>query len=587
MSTKTAFKRVALVAAAALAIGGISAVSANATVPTPDWAISNAISTGTSSTAETATQVAGQFNSVHLVVNTIAGSTGVGYTISGGATTTGLTSGVLATGGAIDVATPAVGTVTVSSYDITNGAAATSATSTVTISVISAVAGTVYSSSTVLGASGNTAPTSSTDSAFSVIAPAALPAGVVANWSLTEADAGGTTLGTGYAKAISVAASIGTLAVVSGGGTLAASGGYLSGTPSAGTAAFSLSNNGQSGVSTVTVAVNGVTVKTYSVIFSGTAAKIVLTAINPVVAVGTAASELTAGITANTNALEVQEFDASGNAVAVNTSNITVTPAASATATAGLFDVGTGTTHTLGDISGGTATSTSVVGVSVNGVAAGTTTFTATDSANSLTSGSVSVRVSSATPTTVVYTTDSDSYSAGGVGTLTATVSDAAGTVPAGSYAVLSANASSTLAFAVAPTSALASTLVVNDSGVASASFNAPISDGTVTVSGTGASTSITVTPATFTVSSGSTDAANAATDAANEATDAANAATDAANAAADSADAATQAAQDAGDKADAALAAVTALGQQVTDLLSKVASLSALLVRIIKKIKA
>ena len=72
MSTKTAFKRVALVAAAALAIGGISAVSAQATGAS-DWTVSNAVSSsntapgaGSGSSTETATQIAGVANYVTL-----------------------------------------------------------------------------------------------------------------------------------------------------------------------------------------------------------------------------------------------------------------------------------------------------------------------------------------------------------------------------------------------------------------------------------------------------------------------------------------------------------------------------------------
>ena len=85
-----------------------------------------------------------------------------------------------------------------------------------------------------------------------------------------------------------------------------------------------------------------------------------------------------------------------------------------------------------------------------------------------------------------------------------------------------------------------------------------------------------------------STDVANpgvdAATDAANEATDAANAATDAALAAAEAADAATSAAQEASD-------AVAALSESVTKLIAglqaQIKSLAAVVAKIAKKVKA
>ncbi|CAN2170230.1 hypothetical protein MCEMRE22_00049 [Candidatus Nanopelagicaceae bacterium] len=78
--------------------------------------------------------------------------------------------------------------------------------------------------------------------------------------------------------------------------------------------------------------------------------------------------------------------------------------------------------------------------------------------------------------------------------------------------------------------------------------------------------------------------AADAATDAANEATDAANAATDAALAAADAADAATAAAQDASD-AVAALSATVA--KLVASLKAQITSLTNLVIKIQKKVKA
>ena len=607
MSTKTAFKRVALVAAAALAIGGISAVSAQATTTTGDWTATVASSSsGAATTTETATQIAGPGDYVTLQDT---GVKDVYFTVTGGTTTTATTSGTVVALGFVSIATPTVGTITVNSYQITGGAAATTASTTLTISVVAALPQTVYGSSTVYGG-----PSTTVVSADATIPAAAAGATLVANFNVTELDTSTTALPltTGF-KGITATATNGLL-TSSGGISNPTGTTYISATPSAAVTNFVLSGiTGLAGTSTVTISVNGVVVKTYSVVFTGTAVKLVLTAINSVVGVGAATALLptvgvagsATGITANTNALEVQEFDANGNAITVNPANIVVTPAASTTATAGSLH----TSGTLGDISGGTALSTSVIGVDVNGVAAGTTTFTATDSATvsgtTLTSAPVSVRVSSGAPTTVVLSTDASSYAAGAAGVLTTTLSDAAGTLPAGTYVVFTGQASSSYALTVGSSSlpgaaaAVAGTLstvpvvagqvTVNDAGVYTDSFNGPISDAAaVTISATATdATQIVVTPATFSVSSGSSDAANAATDAANEATDAANAATDAANAAADSADAATQAAQDAGAKADAALAAVTALSQQVTSVLAKIAGLAASLARIIKKVKA
>jgi trimeric autotransporter adhesin len=87
------------------------------------------------------------------------------------------------------------------------------------------------------------------------------------------------------------------------------------------------------------------------------------------------------------------------------------------------------------------------------------------------------------------------------------------------------------------------------------------------------------------TVTATAVDAAmDAATDAANEATDAANAATDAALAAADAADAATAAAQDASDAVAALSASVSKL---ISSLRAQITSLTNLVIKIQKKVRA
>jgi len=88
---------------------------------------------------------------------------------------------------------------------------------------------------------------------------------------------------------------------------------------------------------------------------------------------------------------------------------------------------------------------------------------------------------------------------------------------------------------------------------------------------------------ATITVGGG-VDNATAATDAAAEATDAANAATDAANAAAEAADAATAAAQDA---ADAVAALSTQMAALIAQLKAQLTALTNLVIKIQKKVKA
>jgi len=582
MSTKTALKRVALVAAAALAIGGVTAVSANA-------AQSLLITAGyPGATTNAGTAIAGPANSTSITAGTVREY----VVVTGGTFVGGTTAQILAAAGSIGVNTPTVGTITVNGYaeTATPGVFSATVTETVTITVAAFAAGTLYGTSGVYLNSGTTHAAVSTSLATSTntVAAAAdaavVTAGViaasgatnVANFQVIEADPNGIPLTTGF---VPVTATVTNGLLTASSVTAGAVGSipttpstYLAGTPIAGVFAFTLSSlAGISGTSTVTISVNGVVARTFAATFTGAAAKIVLTAVNSVIGVTGSV------VTSNVTALKAQEFDANGNALAVPALSLTSGTTATIASIASPV-----TLVSAGTLADGSTASASNVGISLVGAAVGTTSLTVSD--GTLTSNAVSVRVSSAVPTAVVLATDLAAYPAGGAGTLTFTLSDAVGTVPSGTYTVFTTGPSSSFALTVGvlPTT----TLTVNDSGVATVAFNAPLSDGTTTIGGTPVST-ITQTPVSFTVSSGASDAANAATDAANEATDAANAATDAANAAADSADAATQAAQDAGAKADAALAAVTALSQQVTSVLAKVAALSALLVRIVKKVKA
>ena len=100
MSTKTAFKRVALVAAAALAIGGISAVSANAAA-TSTFTGASLTTTGTAATASatvgtylsTTITFTGDTNNATSVVSTGIGSLNVPSIAAGtyNVATTGIT----------------------------------------------------------------------------------------------------------------------------------------------------------------------------------------------------------------------------------------------------------------------------------------------------------------------------------------------------------------------------------------------------------------------------------------------------------------------------------------------------------------
>jgi hypothetical protein len=115
--------------------------------------------------------------------------------------------------------------------------------------------------------------------------------------------------------------------------------------------------------------------------------------------------------------------------------------------------------------------------------------------------------------------------------------------------------------------------------------FYAPVGTGDFKITGLSGNATASQISVTGTVTDdAATAAATAAGDAAAEATDAANAATDAANAAAEAADAATAAAQDA---ADAVAALSTQVSEMVAALKKQITSLTNLVIKIQKKVKA
>ena len=235
----------------------------------------------------------------------------------------------------------------------------------------------------------------------------------------------------------------------------------------------------------------------------------------------------------------------------------------------------------------GTTTSTGSVTCNLVATAiAGTANITlTTNSSATATSGvsatPVAVRVSDGVPTKVDYTFDKASYAPGETAKITATVSNAAGVMPAASYTVLTAGVTANYTVSGLPTTTV---LAVLNTGAASYTVTIPTGvTGDLELTGT-AATGITATFGKAAVVNVAYDAAQAATDAAAEATDAANAATDAANAAAEAADAATAAAQDA---ADAVAALSTSVAAMIDALKKQITALTNLVIKIQKKVKA
>jgi hypothetical protein len=231
-------------------------------------------------------------------------------------------------------------------------------------------------------------------------------------------------------------------------------------------------------------------------------------------------------------------------------------------------------------------------------IAGGTANFKIIDAADTATatatSDAVAVTVSAATPATVKLEFDKASYQPFEKAYVKVSVLDAAGKpVGAKDYAtaLASGGISTNIAFSgTAPdltstTVALAPVDGTDKFGGYKTYVVYMPAQGDVTISATGGSllpvAGQVKVSATASVVNSSVDAA---TDAANEATDAANAATDAALAAADAADAATAAAQDASD-AVAALSATVA--KLVASLKAQITSLTNLVIKIQKKVKA
>ena len=241
------------------------------------------------------------------------------------------------------------------------------------------------------------------------------------------------------------------------------------------------------------------------------------------------------------------------------------------------------------------SSATGAVSFNLTGAAAGTAAITLTLNSSSAGTSTVSavagtMRVSDGVATKVDYKFEKDSYAPGEAAKIIATVSNAAGVMPAGTYTVL-ATGGVTSNYTV---SGLPSTtvLAVGSTGQATYTVTIPTGiTGDLTLTGTSAATTIAATFGTTSVVNKAADLAQAAADAAEEAIAAAEAATEAALTAAEAADAATTAAQDASDAVATLATQVTewidALKAQNTALKAQITALTNLVIKIQKKIKA
>jgi trimeric autotransporter adhesin len=635
MSTKTTFKRIALVTVAALGFGVMSTVApASAAVAMDTLTVVDG--TGSVGDSVTATSASATLtflpsvasDSVTVVASLVsapAGNTvfprlGLAETVNAfvavdtataananpvGTTYAAYTNAVVApveasktTSAKFNVwigAAATTGVVTAGTYVVrlTPTARPTAGTATFKDITITIAAATQSSSlSTAYINSGATAPTAASDIVAVVAANTAQTAILnrAANIHVTQVRASGTAANESITATITGPGTLGCATALTGAEGTSAGRSLTCKTDGAGVVYVNVYGDGTSGRSTVTITgvTSGHKFATKSILFSSTTiAKLTATAVNPVVsATGTSA----------TDAVSVVATDADGNQIY----SPTVYVISSAASVLGNAYSTTGCNWDATDL---------VTYCDVTPVAAGTANITFTNRASAtattpttrVDSNAVAIRVGSVTPASAKLSFDKTSYAPGEKATLTLTLLDAAGNAVAGSadnstfantwatggissdYAFYTGSDTLTATFArVSATTGLQTWTLYMPLQATELTVKAV--PGTIFPAAYQAANTATTTTVTAKVSVGNAAGVDAATDAANEATDAANAATDAALAAADAADAATAAAQDASDAVAALSASVSKL---ISSLRAQITSLTNLVIKIQKKVRA
>jgi hypothetical protein len=616
MSTKTTFKRIALVAVAALGLGVLSVAPSSATIlpgaGTNTFTMVSSSSTivaGETATATFTSTFVGSVAQDSLTVAAFATSTqSPQLRLSVVESTTSVVGAVeVKDGGSTDAA----------NSDVTIGVnAAAAVTVTMRLSVYApTVAGTynisIYGTPSAAGAAAAGTYATPLNWSFTVTARDTVPA---ANSTVTLRSGenattatpfGGTAEGTDSSTALTATRSItsddaaATIFVVQKNATSTAnesitvvatgpafittsttrpvSGSALTLANVAAGAKFYVFSTGTAGTATITLSTPSLALGTKTIKFFGAAASLAVSkAVAPKTVIRT-----TAG-TSTDNVAVITVLDANGNAVTnLAASAFTATPSDRlqiASASVGAYSSTLGG-YPLSTVSAaGTSGKAATITVSIADPADTSGVKTLTTS-HAVTMGGVVAKE--------VISFDKASYSPGEQMIITITATDAAGNpVFTGATApALSSNKAIQGIANVATTytagKADSISRDVDGAVLDSARAFAPATAGDFRVSATGTDALATVISATATVADPSVDAA---TDAANEATDAANAATDAALAAADAADAATAAAQDASDAVAALSASVSKL---ISSLRAQITSLTNLVIKIQKKVRA
>jgi hypothetical protein len=633
MSTKTTFKRVALVAVAALGLGVLSVAPSSAVVNSDTLVVSSA--TAAQTTAETATATSATTTLAFLAGATNDSMSVTASLVSGPSTGTALPYLRLVETSSAIVETTSAGLAVSAGYSIAPNTAARVSNTAATAARVSAkfqvflgtdsytaptVAGTYVVrltpalSHTTTGSLNSTAQTititvttaatqdkivsaglstvrltagetttpsvASTDDKVTKIKTASSTSTQAANIKITQLNAAG------------AAASESITAIVTGVGTInsgaeAATAGVVDALTTPKVRALTVKAgdiiqlwaDGASGVQTVTLtSASGVALGTKSVTYYG-----------DVTAISAKTAALTTGTIAKvgtTNKLiSFAPTDASGTAIGNTGSYYLVSNGptiVSNTYTACAWDAVDGWTCNVTGVAKGTTS----VYVTNKPSATDTTVTTVVKSAD------VSVRVGTTTPASVKVALDKSSYAPGEKATLTVSLFDADGNaVPSETYTGIFATGGIVSSYALSTSSDVITgtgTGTIAIDGVQTYEIYMPVTEGDVTFKWTTGSTAAAATAGLatanqkvagiITVAVGSAASA-AAIDAANEATDAANAATDAALAAADAADAATAAAEDAS-------AAVAKLAKSVNTQLKALKKQLTSLIALVNKLR-
>jgi len=522
MSTKTSFKRIALVAVAALGAGVLSVAPAHAGVSA---GFNFVTAESSSNTTDTAVHVAGLSNYVEIqAVADTAGTTRISLT-GAGATFVDITELVAGVGGTpvdpaatvsyntaatvattssgdiygsaattsigalkLRITTTTAGTVTikVDTFSVSAGIETVTDAGTLTVTVNSAAsAGTLsVANSTSLLDSGATAAGSysapSADEAVIVAKAQGTAAGVA---RLTLNDVNATLMPTTTVKAVVTGPGLVSLNSTLASATAATAGRDVSGTTSSGVINAAFYGDGTEGTSVITFTVGTTVVATETVTYYGTPTK--YTATTQMVAF--------AGATASTNAVLVCATDKAGIAVpghtmyafsgdttvaTVETSVATVSTAVSASGTSYADHVPATAIGCEGfDVTGLAQTTKSSVVITIGNastLAASTVTTTAT------------VNVGLALADSVVLTANKATYLPGEAMTLTLTFKDANARLIA--YGPGTATLAAELVSSVSTVGTKFGTANIAKLGTTTATVYAPLTSGPLVISGTTAS---------------------------------------------------------------------------------------------------